>query len=82
MVGTFTVVNPFQPSDAMRHHTFKSVLHISQIFELERVNNFHPKKCYSFLGWKGLTLSIQENARVFLGWKGLTLSIPKMLQFF
>jgi hypothetical protein len=43
-------LNPFNPSDAIWHHTFNSVLHMLQFFlGLERVNPFHPKKCYTTL---------------------------------
>jgi hypothetical protein len=50
-----------------------------QLFGLERVNYFHPKKCYNFLDWKGLTISIPKNATIFWGWKGLTISSPQKL---
>jgi hypothetical protein len=48
--GGGVVVNPFQPSDAMWHHTFNSVLHMLQFSGLERVNPFQPRKCYKFFG--------------------------------
>jgi hypothetical protein len=46
-------VNPFQPSNAMRHHTFNSVLHILQFFGMERVNSFHSKNATIFGAGKG-----------------------------
>jgi hypothetical protein len=36
-------------------------------------------RCYKFLGWKGLTLSIPKNVKFFMGWEGLNLSSPPKL---
>jgi hypothetical protein len=59
-----TLLNHFQSSDAIWHHTFNSVLHMLQFLGLERVNN---PSCSSY-------------ATIFWDWKGLTTpSSPKKL---
>jgi hypothetical protein len=47
-----------------------SIPKMLQFLGLERVDPFHPKKCYNFLG---------KNSKIFWGWKGLTLSNPKKI---